>query len=81
MDLLKYKTVNAVAGALTIHPGLNRDQIIRIARQGIQFDYTSLIGLSASNSCWSFISHTKKIIFKDAFATGEKIHIIYKVTL
>lgn len=83
-DRIKYKTINATAGATTIPTGLNRSQILCVSRQGEQKDDAGIVSLGSLNgSNYVFITFNKRISFGTSypFASGEVIHIIYKVTL
>jgi hypothetical protein len=83
-DILKYKTIDAVEGAVSVNSGLPLAQIIKVARQGEQKDFTPFVNLSTmGGSEWTYYSVLKRIIFGAAFpfAAGEKIYIMYKVSV
>ena len=82
MDVLNYKLIDADEGSTYVLSGINRAQIIKVCRQGIQHDYVSFAFLGASNRSWSFINFGKRVIFRTdtPFGADEKIFIIYKVT-
>lgn len=82
MDVLKSKTITTAEGGRFVLSGVNLSQIIKVCRQGIQYDYTSFLLLDSSNRCWSFITFGKRIIFKQdtPFEAGEKIFVIYKLS-
>ena len=85
MDVLTYKLVTATEGATTVNSGgLNSAQIIKVVRQGIQHDFTSIVNLSTmSGREWTFLTWNKRIVFRDdmPFEAGEKIYIMYKIVL
>ena len=84
MDILKSKTVIGAEGFSAVSSGgLGVNEIVAVHRQGIQFDNTNILTLSASNRSWAMFGAIKRIFFRSdtPFATGgETIHIIYKVT-
>ncbi len=82
MDVLRYRVLNTLEGATSVASGINFSQIIKVCRQGLQFDFTSVFFLETSNRCWSFFGTGKRILFKSdsPFGAGEKVFVIYKVT-
>ena len=81
MDILRYKQVTLPAGSVSVSSGgVNLSQILKVARQGIQHDYIGLVGINSANRAWSFVSHTKRVIFSTSFPAleDETIFIIYK---
>lgn len=84
MDFLRKKTVTGAEGATTIPTGgLNRDQILKVARQGMQMDYTDILNLSTMGAReWTYLTWSKRIVFRTdtPFVSGEKIYIMYKIT-
>jgi len=85
MDILNYKLVTAVEGATSISTGgLNLSQLIKVARQGIQHDYTAFVNLSTmSGREWTFIAWSKRVVFNSEFpfVANEKIYLIYKTSI
>jgi hypothetical protein len=83
MDNVKYKTVTGTDGNLSVGIGINRSQILKVSRQGMQKDDAGLVSLSSlDGSNFSFLTVGKRISFGTGFplSGGEIIHIIYKVT-
>ena len=83
MDNLFYKTVTGNEGGSNISVGVNRSQIIKVSRQGLQYDEKLFVDVASLTSMeWVFlIGFGKRIHFLIPFAEGgETIHIIYKVT-
>jgi len=83
MDELRSKTVTPSAGAITFAVGLNLAQIVNVSRQGEEKDYAGFVLISTLNgSNWTFIM-PNRISFGTSYpiASGEKIHIIYKVSV
>lgn len=86
-DLLRYKTVNATEGATSVSVGIKRNQILKICRNGEQKDEVNIIStpLSLMNgSQWVYLPGLlKRISFGTSypFGQGEKIYIMYKVTI
>lgn len=85
MDVLKYKTVTAVDGAVSVSTGgLNLNQIIKVSRQGEQKDWAGFVSISSLNgNQWVYLSVPKKITFGTSFPFigAEKIYIMYKETI
>ncbi len=83
MDILKSKTVTSVSGGSSINVGLSLDQILGVFRQGEQKDKTPFVSLSLLDGRnWVFISPIR-ISFGTSYPliAGEKIRILYKVTI
>ena len=83
MDILKTKTVTSVSGGLSVNVGLSHAQILGVFKQGEQKDDAGFVSLSTLNgSNWSFIN-PNRISFGTSFAlvAGEKIQVLYKVTI
>lgn len=85
-DILGYKTITTSVGAHTCSSGgLNLDQILKVARRGVQQDYLGVLSLGdpASTRAWTFLSFNKRIVFLDTipFEAGEVIYIMYKTTI
>ena len=83
MDELRTKTVTSVSGGVSISVGLNLSQILGVFKQGEQKDYAGFVLLSSlDGSDWTFIM-PNRISFGSNFplVAGEKIRIIYKVTV
>lgn len=84
-DIVKYKTVTTAVGAHTIQSGLNLAQILKVSRRGVQQDNLPFlsIGDPAATRSWAFIAFNRRIVFLDdiPFEAGEKIYIMYKITL
>ena len=83
MDLLKSKTVTSVSGGVSVNVGLNVSQILGVFKQGEQKDYSPFVLLSSlDGSDWTFVM-PNRISFGTSFplVAGEKIRIIYKVTV
>ena len=83
MDLLRSKTVTGSGGSVTVGVGLSQVQILGVFRQGEQKDKIALVSLASLNgSNWIFVP-PNRISFGTSypFASGEKIRILYKVTV
>ena len=81
MDVLRYKTVTGLDGTSNVTTGgLNRDQIIKVSRQGIQHDYVSYLLGSIGSREWAFFGYSRRVLFSTdfPFIGDEIIHIIYK---
>jgi hypothetical protein len=75
MEVLTKRLVTATEGATTVNSGgLNRLQIIKVARAGIQHDFTAITNLSTMSAReWTFLDWSKRVV------AGEKVFIMYKV--
>ena len=83
MDILKSKIVTGSAGSHSVNTGLNRLQIVKVARQGLQFDERSILDIDDQTGTeWVYLlGFSRRVYFLNAFAEGgEDIFIIYKVT-
>ena len=83
MDLLRSKTVTGSDGSVSVNAGLSVSQILGVFRQGEQKDYSPFVLLSSlDGSDWTFVM-PNRISFGSNFpmVAGEKIRIIYKVTV
>jgi len=83
MDILKSKKVTGSAGGHSVGTGLNRAQIVKVARQGMQYDekFFADIGSLTAMEWVYLLGFSRRIYFLNPFAEGgETIHIIYKVT-
>lgn len=85
MDIVRKKLVTGSEGAVSIPSGgLNLAQILKVARAGIQMDYTDILNLTTMNAReWTYLTWSKRLVFKSdtPFFAGEKIYIMYKITL
>lgn len=85
-DIVGYKIIDASPG-ITSCPsgGLNEDQILKVARSGIQHDHLSILSIDDPSATrgWAFLSFRKRIVFTGdiPFEDGEKVYIIYKTTI
>ena len=83
MDKVYYKTVTGSVGSHTVGTGVNRAQILKVSRQGMQYDERFFADIASQTAMeWVFlIGFSRRIYFLNPFADGgETIHIIYKVT-
>lgn len=83
MAVLRHKLVTATEGATTVSSGgLNRLQIIKIARAGIQHDFTAITNLTTMGAReWTYLDWSKRVVFRTdtPFGANEKVYIMYKI--